>query len=753
MSSPDWQQTLRALDVGVVIQARDLSIVYANPKATAMLGITADEITARTTDDARWDVIAADGTPFELVDHPGPRALHTGEPIRGVILGVRRGDSPERAWLQVSAIPERSSAGVIERVIITLADVSDAHREYREQDALYRSVFRSMSEGLVIHAPDGSIRAANEAAERVLGLTVDQMAGRAATDPRWRLVTTDGAPADAAVIPSEIARRTGQAAGETILGVARPSGALAWLDVRADPIFDAGESTLRGVVATFTDVTTERETMLALESSRVQIQRVLDAVPGVVYQFLRPTAGPDELPFLAGRIRELLGVDPAVALADPMRLLSTLVGPSEQHALFAHIDATVATQGTFDYVVSATMPDGGRRWLRVHGLPERTAKGLLYTGVILDVTEEQRMAEALRRRQRREAMGDMAAGIAHNFNNMLAVILPSLEMAHDEASVDTRAALADAARAASSAADLVRRMLALGRMEPPATDTPVDLSAITREAVHICRQTFDRGITIVDEIELPAAFVGSRASDLQQVVLNLCLNARDAMIGVDAGRLLVRIEAAGEYAVSLLVQDTGHGMSEATLHRIGEPFFTTKLPGRGTGLGLASAFHCITEAGGSWRVESVVGTGTTFHIQLPLVAAHVSETVPAPAAPSFPEGVVLLVDDEPMVRTAIARQLTRGGLRVETAESAEQALAWLQDARTDRVLAIVLDVSMPGMSGVQALPLIRALAPAVPVISMSGHVPDVQALAGAALILQKPISGRDLLLALQSVIG
>lgn len=753
MPSPDWQQTLRALDVGVVVQARDLSIVYANPKATEMLGIAAAEMTSRTTDDARWDVVDATGDPVAPDEHPGPRALRSGEPVRGVILGVRRDDSPERAWIQVSAIPERSDTGVVERVVITLSDVSDAHREYREQDAMYKSVFRSMSEGLVIHAPDGSIRAANVAAERVLGLTVEQMTGRAATDPRWRLITTDGASADAQVIPSEIARRTGQAAGETILGVSRPTGELAWVAVRADPMFDPGEDAIRGIVATFTDITAERETTLALEASRAQIQRVLDAVPGVVYQFLRPHDGPDVIPFLAGRIREVLGVDPDVAAANPM-LLTTLLGRSEQAALFANIERSVARQEVFDHVMSAELPERGVRWLRVHGMPERTEQGILYTGVILDVTEEYRMAEALRRRQRREAMGDMAAGIAHNFNNMLAVILPNIEMAHEDAPAETRDALADAARAAGNAADLVRRMLALGRVEPSATDAPVDFAAITREAVHICRQTFDRGITIVDEIEVPAAFVRGNPSELQQVVLNLCLNARDAMEGGTGCRLVVRLQPDGAQAVQLIVRDSGQGMSSDTLQRIGEPFFSTKAPGRGTGLGLASAFHSIADAGGTWRVQSAPGEGTVFFIRMPLVASETSDAALSSVAPrAFPDGVVLLVDDEPMVRNAIARQLTRGGLRVAPVDSAEAALAWLQEAHATRVLAILLDLSMPGLSGAQVLPLLRAQAPDVPVIALSGHVPDRAALGEAAMVLQKPIGGRELLDALHAAIG
>lgn len=204
----------------------------------------------------------------------------------------------------------------------------------------------------------------------------------------------------------------------------------------------------------------------------------------------------------------------------------------------------------------------------------------------------------------------------------------------------------------------------------------------------------------------------------------------------------------------LTVRDSGLGMSKDTLQRIGEPFFSTKAPGRGTGLGLASGFRSISEVGGSWRVESSAENGTVFFIRLPLVApkARRAAAVEAPSR-SFPEGVVLVVDDEPMVRTALARQLARGGLRAETVESAELALAWLSEARAERVLAVLLDMSMPGLSGAQALPLIRARVPHPPVVALSGHVPNAEQLGDAALILQKPLAAVELLRALHTVIA
>lgn len=746
----DWYNTLRLLDVGVVIQDRDLRIAFANEKATELLGITADEISQRTTNDRRWNVISDDGVPIAPEDHPGPTALRTGESVRGQILGVQQGDSSDRMWLLVSARPEKDANGIVHRVLITFSDISIAQRAQRQSEATYQSVFRSMSEGLVIHNTDGNIRAANPAAERVLGLSLEQMAGRHPLDPRWRLVHTDGSPVAQEAIPSEITSRTGQPS-DAVLGVHRPAGELAWLEVRADPLRDPGDDALTGVIATFTDITAERNATLALEASRAQVQRVLDAVPGVVFQYLHHTEGEGRLTFVAGRIREVLGVEEHIARENPDTLFS-LCTPDELRVLQAAIAQAVQDGARFEHEGSFVHPENGRVWVRFYGVPATTPAGLLYTGVMLDVTAEHQMADALRRRQRREAMGEMAGGIAHNFNNMLAVILPNIQLAREQASMEQESHLADAERAAFSASDLVKRMLALGRADASDSGQQVDLVKLVRESVHICRQTFDRAITIIDDVHLPAAYIKGSASITQQVLLNLLLNARDAMHGAPKQTLTVILAPEGGDAVLLTVRDTGAGMDDETQRRLGEPFFTTKAPGRGTGLGLASAFHAIAEANGTWRVESVLGQGTTFFIRLPLADRGNMRTPsePRPIMRST-QGAVLVIDDEPMVRTALARQIKQIGMRPVTAEGAADALDQLR-AGIDDLRAILLDLSMPGMSGAEALPLLREAAPDVPVLALSGHIPGDVALDGAAAVLQKPLGMRQLVAALVSVI-
>lgn len=750
---PNSTQQLDALDVGVVIQAADRRILYVNPRATALLGLSVEEIQARTTDDARWDIVFSDGTPVPDDAHPGPRALASGEAVRNVLLGLKRPDSGERVWLLASATPLRDARGEVVQVVISFTDVSDVYRSFREHETTYQAVFGAMSEGVVVHAVDGAIQSANEAAQRALGLTLDQMTGRAATDPRWRLLNQDGTPLEPDAIPSEVVLRTGQPVGGRLLGVHRPSGALAWLLVGANPLREPGDERLRGVVATFADITEQRSTAVALESSRAQLLQVLDAVPGVVYQFLRHPDGSDSYPFVGGRTRELFGLSADELRRAPQQMFAQL-GAEVRAELDARINAAVATGTAFEHELPISLPGRGLRWLKVQGQPAISSEGLLYTGVILDVTESHRLADALRRSQRRDAMGEMAAGIAHNFNNMLAVIIPNIEMAAADVGEETATYLREAERAAANAADLVRRMLNIVRAEPGDADSAADLVAAVREALHICRQTFDRSLRIEQVIDVDRAVVRCTPAELQQLVLNLCLNARDAMLDRPDPTLRVRIADAGSNRVRLEVQDCGRGMSPDVLRRLGEPFFTTKDPGKGTGLGVATVVATVVESGASWQVESEEDRGTTFRIDWPTVEAPSRErrSRPSPAATTL-QGIALIVDDEPMVRAALARLVQRAGYHVETAASAEEGLALAERIRDAGLKVILLDLSMPGIPGAQALPMFRATAPRAPVIVLSGYVPDPAVLSGAAMALQKPVGYRALVDAIRQATG
>jgi CheY-like chemotaxis protein len=241
---------------------------------------------------------------------------------------------------------------------------------------------------------------------------------------------------------------------------------------------------------------------------------------------------------------------------------------------------------------------------------------------------------------------------------------------------------------------------------------------------------------------------------VQQIIINMLLNARDALHGVSSPTLRVALAGGDQASVVLTIADNGAGMSAETLRRIGEPFFTTKGPGSGTGLGLASAFHAIHDAGGSWCVESLPGHGTTFVITFPRVAAV--RTVPSPST-SMPKpiltGAVLIIDDEAMVRSVLARQMSKAGMRSVPVSGAKEALALLRAGTVADLRLILLDLSMPDMSGDAALPLLREAAPHVPVIALSGHIPESFELPGAAAVLQKPAGQRELVAAVAQALA
>jgi PAS domain S-box-containing protein len=748
----DSQSVLQALDVAVVIQEPpDGRITYANEKATSLLGLTREEILDRTADDARWSVFDSAGHRVVGVGHPGLRALRDKEPVYGAVLGIDRGDA-ERMWISASAIPELLPDGSVARVIVSFTDITAHQRRIQEQGAIYRTVFASMTEGLAIHAKDGSILAVNQAAERALGLTEDQMSGRAATDPLWRLIREDGSAATGTDIPSERVLSTGETAGPTILGVHRPSGGLTWLSVRADPLLDLADGTMVGAIATFTDVTQAREMQNALETSRAQSQRILEAIPGVVYQYAVDAAGEAKLTIVGGRTLEVLGITDDPSHIDYDTLVN-LLGEAEQEELRRAIISAVEGRRPFLHTTRAELPGLGTRWLRVIGAPESTATGLLYTGVIVDVSAEHKMAEALRLTQRREAMAQMSAGIAHNFNNMLEVILPNVEMARERVEGLEREMLEDAERAAHRAADLVKRMLDIGRSDFAKEDESCDLVPIVREGLHLTRRTLDPTIQLLESVRIAAAPVRGRASTLQQVLLNLLFNARDAVRDVASPQISVELHADGERAVRLTVRDNGHGIPATVLKRLGEPFFTTKPIGEGTGLGLASVIRAVEEAGGSWDVNSTVGQGSAFSLHFPLQIAA-AEGVPEreQQQSSVPGGTVIIIDDEELVRDVLCRQVTMAGFAPMPFSSAEQALRSLESAPPSDLRCILLDLSMPGISGTRALPLLHLASPGTPIIVVSGHSIGEHGLGTAAAVLQKPLGFRDLRATLLQVV-
>lgn len=356
------------------------------------------------------------------------------------------------------------------------------------------------------------------------------------------------------------------------------------------------------------------EARRAAEESHARLERITQAVPGVVFQYVLGEDGADAFPFLAGEVQRFLGAE-AEDVARDANLVWSRIDPEDLPTVKAHVATSRSSLSLFDHLFRLRGSDR-TRWVRVQAAPEVVPEGTRWTGLVLDVTEARELAEALRTAQRREAMGDLAAGLAHNLNNMLAIVLPNVEGAR-ECPEDAPALLADAAVATKRAADLVKQLLYIARGDARRATSEVDLARVVEDVVGLCHRTFDRSVRIVlTRPEGPAIARGSPAH-VEQVVLNLVLNARDALEGMPDPTISVTLSRSEGESYTLEVKDNGAGMPTHVLHRIGDPFFTTKAPGRGTGLGIATVLQTLRDVGGSLDVRSEPGRGATFTVTLP----------------------------------------------------------------------------------------------------------------------------------------
>jgi PAS domain S-box-containing protein len=384
-----------------------------------------------------------------------------------------------------------------------------------------------------------------------------------------------------------------------------------------------------------------------------------------------------------------------------------------------------------------------------------------FVAIKQDVTERVGLEAQLRQAQKLEALGRLAGGIAHDFNNLLTVISGNGELlagllADDETA---RPLLADVRDAADRAATLTRQLLAFGRrqvLEPRV----VDLNDVVRRAESILRRLIGEDIAMSSVLMPSAATVLVDPGQIEQVILNLAVNARDAM--PRGGRLTIstrEIELDSGYQrghpysrigrhIELAVADTGCGMSEEIRSRIFEPFFTTKEAGKGTGLGLAMVFGCVKQSGGHIEVESSDGQGSTFRIYLPGVSGP--ESPPSQDEATTPGGgseTILLAEDEPAVRRIARIALERHGYRVIEAGDGRAALEAVE-RHVGGIDLLVTDVVMPQLGGRELADRLRELCPGIGVLFLSGYIEDEIVREGitasGATFLQKPFSTLDL---------
>jgi PAS domain S-box-containing protein len=400
------------------------------------------------------------------------------------------------------------------------------------------------------------------------------------------------------------------------------------------------------------------------------------------------------------------------------------------------------------------MRDGGQAQVEIVSSPVELAGRHAGLAVLRDVTATRRMADQLRHAAQMEAVGRLAGGIAHDFNNLLTAITGYADLLLQRAPPGplTRYGT-EIKHAADAAAGLTRQLLAFSRKQV-LQPRVVDLNAVMRDADRMLRRLIGEDIELIAVYADGAALVRADPVQLEQVILNLAVNARDAM--PEGGRLLIQTHAErvgpgrdippGPY-VALTVSDTGSGMTDEVREHIFEPFFTTKGPGQGTGLGLATVYGVVTQSGGSVSVESTPGAGTTFSILLPRTGDPVETPRPTPALVSGGSETVMVVEDEVAIRVLTEELLGQLGYDVLVAESCPGALEMAQ-RHAGPIHLLLTDVIMPVMPGPELARRVTQLHPETKVLFMSGYTGEMITTKGilfeGTALLEKPFTLGDL---------
>ena len=499
-----------------------------------------------------------------------------------------------------------------------------------------------------------------------------------------------------------------------------------WYWLTAQPVYDASGSIV-GLAGQSTNITERKEAELevgrvaaALETALAHTQaakeqhvRLLESLPeGVV------AVGDDGLIIAVNRrAEELFGYDRDELLGRPLELLLP-EHLRERHArerpsgdAAVHQDAMRSGRP-----LVGRRRDGGEFPVEVSLSVSETDNGRVISSVISDVTERRRLERHLQSAQRLEAVGRLAGGVAHDFNNLLQVIGGNSALLRGRVEPEAACLLAEVEQATDLAARLTRQLLTFSKRQPVEPRT-VDANDVLRQIEPVLARLVGRDAEVVCAYAPSDATIFVDPSQLEQVVINLVVNARDAACGEGKIRMLVeRRDDAGVVAIS--VADGGCGIDEETLAHVFEPFYTTKQ--EGTGLGLATVHGIVERAGGSIEVESVIGEGTTFTVLLPLTSAE-QAAAPPPDAPAPATGRILVVDDEPSVRRLVAAMLEATGYETVCAETAAEARRLASGGEPFDV--IVSDYTLADQNGCDLKAALRADGVETPVLLISGYVP------------------------------
>ncbi|HMD60282.1 MAG TPA: PAS domain S-box protein [Opitutaceae bacterium] len=623
-------------------------------------------------------------------------------------------------WIQDRAFPLKDAKGDVYRLVGIAADITELKRiqeELARREEQYRGVFTSVTEGLIIRDLDGTAVDANPAFCSLLGYSREEILRLRPDD----YVEAGCLPAFRQFLETVRAGNSFRFQGH----FRRKDGTLVSVDAYGATFHYDGRPHLLGSVR---DVSAQKSAEDALRRSEADFRTIFQNAP-----FGMALVGPDGRPIRCNlALQKLLGFSESELQG---MVFTEFTHPEDIQADLTNFRELIDGKRDQYQIEKRYLRKGGElvtALLTVSAAREHSGDAPHIIAMLEDVTEKRKLEEQVLRAQRIESVGMLAGGIAHDLNNILAPMLMAAGLLKGKLTEPRDQAIVTIIeQGAQRGAAIIRQLLTFSRgLEGERGD--VQVRHLIKDMVDIVRETFPRNVEIEPKVPTDLWVVKGNATQLHQVLMNLCLNARDAM--PKGGRLIITTQNVrlteenanlnplakpGRFVV-VKVADTGHGIPKEIMDRIFEPFFTTKAVGQGTGLGLSTVVGIVKNHGGSVTVYSEPGKGTEFKVYLPVAdSSQAAAQAPVTAAPLGRGELVLLVDDEPAIREATKQVLEKSGYRVVTAANGADALRTFVQNR-DAVRLVLTDMMMPVMGGAPLIRALRIIEPKVSIVAMSG---------------------------------
>jgi len=746
------EASLRAIfDAGpdaVALVGRDGTILDLNPAGRELIELDASFLPIGV----RLDMLATD--PHRTACRSLATRVFAGEAATAdlEIEGLRG----RRRWIEIHATPLRGDEGTVTALVCVSRDITARRANesvLRDREARWRGVFGSPMIGILFWDRAGAIIDANDALLQMVGYSREDLeAGRIS----WvEMTPAEERHLDAHALESVSA--TGVCAPYEKHYIRKDGSRV--------PVVIGGaliEGSRDHGVAYVQDITARREAETRLRESEARFRNMAEHSPLILWM---ADAG-GRCIYVNQNWHEFSGVPPGGDLGAGF---FGAVHPDDVEAGRAAFLGAIASRTGYRHEARVRRRDGVYRHMIDNASPRFGANGefLGLIGVLMDIQDlkdaeaaRQRLEAPLRQAQKMEALGTLAGGVAHDFNNILGTIIGNVELAREDlvAEHPAQESLAEVEKASARARELVQQILTFGRRQPDERRV-IGLREVVEESTRLLRATLPAGIELVTGFARDVPNVLADRSRIHQVVMNLCTNAWQAIPG-GIGRIMVSLSTVdvtdahalaglrpGRYAC-LTVADTGSGIAPAIVERIFDPFFTTKAPGEGTGLGLSVVDGIVKSHEGAIAVDTTVGQGATFRAYFPGVDAeaqpHAIEPRPAPAGRG--QRILYLDDEAPLVHLT-ARLLSRSGYEVEGFTRPAEAIAAFA-ADPQRFDVVVSDMNMPTATGLSVAADVLRLRPDVPVALISGSVTEELAARAEALgvraVLFKPNLTREL---------